>query len=320
MISITLISGLALLAFGGDVLVRGAIGIAHYLKVSTAVTGLVIVGFGTSTPELVASVDAALQGAPGIAIGNVVGSNIANIFLILGLTAMIFPIAANFRSLNRDGPMLLIATGLCSLFLLSGGINRFVGLGFIICLGAYLLYTIMIERRHFDAQAQLHAEEVKLVDAAPKSLGMSSILAVIGIGLLIIGANLTISSAVEVATLIGISELVVGLTVVAVGTSLPELASSVVAAFRRQADIAVGNIIGSNIFNILGILGITAIVKPLKQSGSSLGVDVAVMILSASMLIAVLGVMHRINRPTGIFLFALYGGYMAWLAIRSTPI
>lgn len=311
--------GLSLLGAGGDLLVRGAVGIAEVLKVSPLFTGLVLVGFGTSMPELVTSLTAALQGSPGIAIGNVVGSNIANSLLILGVTALIVPIPADPQSFRRDAPMLALATVVCLVVVETGQIGRISGTLFLVLLGAYLAYTYRAENRRPDASALIHQQQGTLLRSAARRGGLSVLLAAAGLVGIIGGARLLVSASIEIAGALGIPDSVIGLTVVAVGTSLPELATSVVAAIKRQTDIALGNIIGSNIFNILGILGVTVLVKPIS-------IPQGVVVFDAWVLLGVTGLLLYyalteacLSRSEGAVFLVLYATYVGLLALGAWP-
>jgi len=311
--------GLALLGFGGDMLVRGAVGIAQALKVSPLFTGLVLVGFGTSTPELATSLDAALRGSPGIAIGNVVGSNIANILLILGLTAVLLPIPAEPKSFRRDAPMVAISTIACVAFSLTGHYERWTGLIFIGMLFAYLVYTYRAERVRQDDSAKLHVQEGTLREGRPpKPIWLSALLAAGGLGMVLVGADLLVNSSIEVAGVLGIPDTVIGLTVVAVGTSLPELATSIVAAVRRETDIALGNILGSNIFNVLGILGVTAVISPIAVPAAIVEFDVWILLGVTGLLLYFATTKARIERLEGAVFLALYVAYVGFTAVRAT--
>lgn len=303
--------GLVLLLGGGETLVRGSVGVAMRLGLSPLVIGLTLVGFGTSAPELVASVQAALAGAPGIAIGNIVGSNIANILLILGVSAIIAPIATTRQAFTRDGSVLIAATLVLLAVILSGSIGRWTGAGFLGLLAGYLVYTYVTERSIPDPAAQLHAAEA--VEVAPRhaSLNLSLLLAFGGIAAVVFGADLLVGAAIVLATDFGISEAVIGLTLVAVGTSLPEFATSIIAAFRRHGDVAFGNIVGSNIFNALGIGGATALVAPIAVPAEIIRLDVWVMMATAVLLVVFAVTGWRVSRREGAVFLAAYGGYLA---------
>lgn len=291
--------GLLGLFFGGEYLVRGASSIARRFGISPLVIGLTIVGFGTSAPELLVSVNAALAGQPAIAIGNVLGSNIANILLILGLSALIAPLIIPARRLARDLAFMLVATGAIWVMLLDGMVTRLEG-GLLIAGLAVFLYMA------FTSGSVPHEE-----DALETSVPKAALMTVGGLVLLVIGAHFLVDSASTIARTYGISEAVIGLTIVAVGTSLPELATSVIAAYRRQTEIAVGNVVGSNIFNIFSILGITALITPIPAEARFAMIDmpwVAATAVGLSVLAVWLGGLPRL---AGAALLLAYGGYLA---------
>ncbi len=302
---LSLAAGLALLTLGADYLVRGAISFANRLGMPPLLIGLTVVGFGTSMPELLVSLQAALDGSPAIAVGNVVGSNIANILLILGVAAVISPIAARIPNLKRDMAMMLVAAVVMLGMGYWGVVSFWPGLAMFALLAAYLSWVTYTDRR------RMTSEEAELV---VKLAGWKEALFIFG-GLagLFIGASLLIDAATAIAREFGISEAVIGLTIVAVGTSLPELATSVVAAFRRNAEIALGNVVGSNIFNILGILGITAVVVPVPVDSSMASFDIPVMLGVSLALVVLILLAGKISRGAGAVMLALYTGYVAWL-------
>jgi len=301
-----LVIGFAGLFIGGELLVRGAVGIARKFGLSPLVIGLTVVGFGTSMPELLVSVQAALGGTPAIAMGNVVGSNIANILLILGVAAVIAPISIAFGPLRRDLAVMLAATLALWGMILGGYLGRIEGLILFAGLLAFLLAALRSGSGEVDE---------KLVTADPPPLWRSVLIAVGGLAVLMISARLLIDSATEIARAFGISEAVIGLTIVAIGTSLPELATSVVAAMRKQADIAVGNVVGSNIFNILGILGITAFIAPIPVDPRFAGIDMGLAFVAAAGLAFASWKWGRLGRPAGAALLLVYGGYIAAMAV-----
>lgn len=275
--------------------------------------GITLVGFGTSTPELVTSIDAALRGSPGIAVGNVVGSNIANILLILGIAALIAPILIKPEAFRRDAVMMSAAALALAAFCFKGILGTSAGIFFLAAMLAYVLYTYRHERRMPDASAELHAREATLAEPSPHGLWPSLVFAVGGIALTLGGAHLLVDGAVELATALQISDTVIGLTVVAVGTSLPELTASIVASLRRQGDIAIGNVIGSNIYNILGILGITAIIQPLIIPPQILQFDIWAMLAATALLVILAFGRRRLSRVAGAAFVFLYIGYIIWL-------
>ena len=309
-----LAAGLGLLFLGGELLVRGAVGTATRLGVSPMVIGLTLVGFGTSTPELVASLQAALAGAPGIAIGNVVGSNLANILLILGVSGLILPVVVNPSAFRRDGTALALATIAFIVACLGGELGRIAGVLFLVGLVGYTLFSYISDRRSNDAAARMHAAEADFVSEEPQVKAMSLpkglLITAIGIAGVMLGANFLVGSAVEIAREYGMSEAVIGLTLVAVGTSLPELVTSLVAAVRGHTAVALGNVIGSNIFNILAIMGVTAAFVPLAVPQEVLKLDLWVMLTSALLVLAFSAFHVTIRKPSGVILCALYGLYI----------
>jgi cation:H+ antiporter len=302
--------GVGLLYLGGEALIRGALAAARRLGVSPLLTGLVIVGFGTSAPELVVSVDAALQHRPDIAIGNVVGSNIGNILLILGLCALITPLAVRPLALVRDGITVVAASGL--FVVLVGGSALVRGDAVILLLGlaAYLAWAWWTERDQPSPAGEVHRAEAEELDAVPRSTATIVLAIVLGLALLIGGSRVLLVGAIGIAETLGLSEAVIGLTLVAVGTSLPELSISVLAVIRRHLDVAVGNILGSNIFNLLGILGISALLQPLPVHERILDFDQWVMLGTALVLLVFLYTGRRLSRLEGGVFLAGYGAYV----------
>lgn len=310
-----IVAGFAGLIFGGELLVRGAVSLAQTFRVSPLVIGLTLVGFGTSTPELVTSLQAAFVGSPGIAVGNVVGSNIANILLILGLTALLRPIAVNSQVLQRDGTVMLLATFICLAVVLSGVLSRLAGIGCLTALALYLVGTLWLERRRSSAEIQDDLPSLEGILSKPWA---AAALLAIGLIITIVAARLLVIGAISLATDIGMSETVIGLTVVAVGTSLPELITSLVAARRGQSDMALGNIIGSNIFNVLGILGATALVHPIPVPAAIASLDIWVMLAATVVLIIMCATGRRISRGEGGALLTAYIAYTAVLFSASS--
>ncbi|MCE3288542.1 MAG: inner rane protein YrbG [Caulobacter sp.] len=305
--------GLVLLVAGGEVLVRGASSAARKLGVSPLMIGLTLVGFGTSTPELVTSLQAAFAGSPGIAVGNVVGSNISNALLILGLTALIAPVSVDRRAFRRDGPMLALVTGAAVWVMLQGELTRQFGLIAVGILAGYILLVWLLERKRPDAEGERIEDEADLKSGWRGSPWIAMLLALGGIGVTIVGARFLVDGSVSLARSYGVSDTIVGLTIVAVGTSMPELVTSVIAALRRQGDVALGNIIGSNLYNLLGILGVTAIIKPVPVPAEMLAVDVWVLAAATGAVILFAFRGMKVFRLEGLALVAGYGAYMAWL-------
>lgn len=302
--------GLSLLVAGGELLIRGALGLARHWGISPMLAGLVIVGFGTSAPELVVSVKAALSDQPAIAVGNVVGSNIGNILLILGLCAVIFPLTVNKAQIQRDGSVMLAATLLFCLFSVGGALQPWQGGVMLLLLSAYLVYSYRADRQAGTPSAELHRHEAEELSRIPSRFLLMAGFVVAGLAALIGGAQLLVNAAIKMAAAWGVPEAVVGLTVVAVGTSLPELTVSVMAAFRRHADVAVGNILGSNVFNLLGILGITSLIGELPLSAQMIHFDQWVMLAAAGLLLLFLYTGQRLSRWEGAIFLLAYVGYV----------
>ena len=305
-----LAGGLVLLVLGGDLLVRGAVRAAAALGVSPLVIGLTLVGFGTSLPELVTSVQAALSGAPGIAHGNIVGSNIANILLIAGLSAVIFPIAVAASALRRDAMVML---AVAAVFAALAGIvpmGRGLGAVFVAALGCYIVIAFRQERAAAGAEAGGTFEPEAARAARGVRLVLPLLLAAVGLGLVLAGGILLVDGAATLAHVLEIPETVIGLTLVAVGTSLPELVTSVIAALRRQGDVAFGNIVGSNIYNILGIGGATGLIAPTQVPPAIAGFDAPLMVAVSVLLVVFAMTGLRIARWEGLVLLAGYGAYV----------
>lgn len=291
--------GLVGLFLGGDALVRGAVGVAQRLAMPPLLIGLTVVGFGTSMPELLVSVQAALAGSPALAIGNIVGSNIGNILLIAGISALVWPIAVSGGSLKRDTAfMVAAALALVPLFWM-GVIGRLAGLALVAGLIAYLVISYLKSQNEPD-------------EAAPpaRPLWQSLLWLVVGFVALLAGARFLVEGSVNIARSFGISEAFIGLTIVAIGTSLPELATSLIAALKRHSEIAIGNIIGSNIFNVLGILGVTAIIAPIPVESRFLTFDLPVLIGVTLLFTALLLLRPVIGRGMGAALLAGYAAYV----------
>ena len=302
--------GVLLLTGGGEALIRGSLAAANRLGVSPLLSGLLIVGFGTSAPELVVSVEAALSQRPDIAIGNVVGSNIGNILLILGLCALITPLAVKPLVLRRDA-VTVVAASILFLILVGGNaLVRWDAAIFLATLIGYLTWAYWTERAGNAPSAELHKAESQEVTALPKTALWIIMAIVLGLALLVIGSQVLLKGAVGIAESLGMSEALIGLTLVAVGTSLPELSISVIAAFRRHADVAIGNILGSNIFNLLGILGISALLQPLPVPERILQFDQWVMLGTSLVLLLFLYTGKKLSRFEGGLLLLGYGLYL----------
>ncbi len=324
-VTLQLLGGLVLLVLGGELLVRGAVQVATRFGVSPLVIGLTLVGFGTSTPELVTSVQAALAGSPGIAYGNIVGSNIANILLILGIAALIAPIAVSSTALKRDSTIMVAVAVVFAIVAALTPLGLVAGLVFVAALVLYVLAAFRQERAMApDAPAKAHGaifdKSLALQEADPalapapgagRSSAVSVLIALAGLGLVVLGGYFLVNGAVGLARSFGISETIIGLTIVAVGTSMPELVTSVMAAIRNQTEVAFGNIVGSNIYNILGIGGFTAIIAPTDVPGQIVRFDNLVMIAASLLLVLFAYTGRRISRVEGAILIAGYVGYVA---------
>jgi len=311
--TVQIVAGLALLAVGGEGVIRGAVGIARRFGLSELLIGLTLVGFGTSSPELVTSVNAALSGSPGIAIGNVVGSNIGNVLLILALVLLIRPLSVNPAAVGRDGGIAIaVSITLAIAAITFGEINRWLGAALVGALLVYLFVVWRMERAGGPA-AQMHAEESHTHDPAPQNLWLSVAYAVGGLAILVWGADLLVTGAITVARLAGLSETVIGLTIVAIGTSLPELVATLMAAIKGRSDVAFGNIVGSNIYNILGILGVTALVNPIPIPADMGLVDWIALIGSVILLMIFAMTGKRLTRLEGVIMLAGYAAYVAYL-------
>lgn len=307
---IYLLAGLVLLYFGAEGLVRGSSSLALRLGLSPLVVGLTVVAFGTSSPELMVSLRAALAGQSDISVGNVVGSNICNIGLILGLCALITPVATSSQIVRIDIPIMLGITALSLVLMADGNIGRTEGIIFVFILVVYVTFSIYLARRQpADALGAEFGEEVKI---SKRGLAIDIAMVIGGLALLVFGARFLVDGAIIIARTYGWSEALIGLTIVAIGTSLPELATSLLAAIKKESDIAVGNIVGSNIFNLVGIFGVTAIVHPLRATGIS-GVDLGVMAGFSLLLWPMAYYQQRITRTEGAMLLLGYFAYVFWL-------
>lgn len=305
--SIAIVGGLALLAVGAEGLVRGSTAIALRLGVTPLVIGLTIVAFGTSTPELFVSVEAAVRGNTALALGNVVGSNISNIALILGLSALARPMRVRSALILREVPLMIAVTLLLCLLMEDGALSRFEGVLLVCGSIAYTWFAYRASRR--DRSAVVREEFEDALASAPHAPWIDVVLVVAGLAALTLGARLLVAGATSVAMAFGVSQMVIGLTVVAIGTSLPELATSVAAALKNEADVAFGNVIGSNVLNILCVLGVAVIIRPVDTAGLR-GMDIVALVVTA---VAILPIMYRgsvLNRWEGALLVGGYGAYL----------
>jgi cation:H+ antiporter len=306
-----LLLGAALLAAGGEALVRGALAAARRLGVSPLLSGLVIVGFGTSAPELVVSIDAAVHHRPDVALGNIVGSNIGNILLILGLAAVISPLAVKPLALRRDAVTVVAASGLFLVLAGDGALGPWDAMALLLGLATYLVWAMRSERSHVTPAGERYRQEAEELTVVPRSAAWTVTAVVGGLLLLIAGSQVLLTGAVGLARHLGVSEAAIGLTLVAVGTSLPELTVSVLAAVRRHADVAVGNVLGSNIFNLLGILGVSALLQPLPVHERIQAFDQWAMVGTAALLLVFLYTGRCLSRREGGVLMAGYAAYVA---------
>ena len=309
-----LLAGLVLLTFGADVLVKGASSLAGSLGISPLIIGLTVVAFGTSAPEMSVSVSSAFKGSAEIAVGNVVGSNIFNVLFILGVSAIAASLVVQKQLVRFDIPIMIYASFIVLLMSIDGQISRFDGLLLFAGIIAYTVFLIKEARR----------EGVLVVEggddiAPPQPLWKNIILIVVGLVMLVVGSQWLVDGAVEIAKYFGLSELVIGLTIVAAGTSLPELATSVMASLKGERDIAIGNIVGSNIFNIGAVLGLSSIVAPqgLSVANSLLTIDIPVMILVALVCLPVLLSNYTITRTDGVAFLACYVVYVTYIVLAA---
>ena len=316
-----IIAGFSLLLFGGESVVRGSVALAQRLGISPLIVGLTIVGFGTSLPEMVVSVNAALVGSPGLAVGNVVGSNIANILLILGVAAIIAPIAVSPGAVKRDllgmSAVTLVYVGLG----MSGQIVFWQGALMLIALMSYIGFTVWHDNKSNDEVAELHREEAPEMGTIPlRTVSIAGII-IVGLFAVVVGAEWLVTGATTLAVEFGVPEEVIGLTVVAIGTSLPELATSIVAAYRGHSDVCVGNVLGSNLFNLFGITGVTAMFTPLPFSDKIVSFDLWILLAVTALIIPFMLSGRRINRLEGSILLALYVGFIAsqFLGMSGMP-
>lgn len=322
-----------LLVIGGELLVRGAVDLASRLGVSPLVVSIVIVGFGTSAPELAASVEASRIGAPGIAWGNVVGSNMANSLLILGSTAMLAPLAVERGPLWRDGGVALLATFLLYIFAADALIGVLHAAAMLVLLFLYLGYAVYQERQKgggataasdvalahdgaIDENEAAHwvSEKANQLIAGNPFI-FASLLLFLGLGLILAGGNIVVTQAVAIASAFGLGDALIGVTIVAMGTSAPELVTSLIAARKGQGEIAIGNVLGSNIYNILGIGGVVALLAPGGFPVALVYPDLPILLGSALLLIVFAATHYRIGRTEGTLLFICYISYLVWKAL-----
>lgn len=324
-----IVTGLVLLVSGGEFLVRGASALAGRFGISSLVIGLTVVSAATSAPELAVSLGAVLRDEPGLAVGNVVGSNIVNVLLILGLSALVIPLAVKRRLVRFDLPLMIVLSVLLLLVSLDGRISAVDGLILFFGVVVHTIMTVVVSRR--DAKTAVNTREgtgdSATVDPADEegaalgaSVGRSLFFVLLGVALLVAGATLLVEGAANIATALGVSSLVVGLTVVAVGTSLPELATSIIAVRRGERDLAVGNVVGSNIFNIGVVLGLTALIslEGIPVSGAAVAFDIPVMLAAAVALLPIAFTGFAVARWEGSLFVVLYAAYTGYLVLAAT--
>lgn len=310
--------GIAILGFGADVLVRGAVTIARVAKISAAVIGLTIVSMGTSLPELTVSVAASFRGASDLSLGNVVGSNMFNIAVVLGLTALIQPMRVHSSAVKLEWPFMFLASFLLLLLARDGRLDRLEGAFFVTGIALFTAYAVRLGRTAVtgEAASDLQSEvRSRVLDDGTAQVGKALLLVAAGIAMLVLGGEVLLRGAIELARAAGMSERVIGLTIVAAGTGTPEAATSLMAARRGQGEIALGNVIGSNIFNILGILGITALIAPIAVGDAMVGSDMVWMLVFSAMLFPMMRSGHVVSRFEGGFLVASYGTYLTLLVL-----
>ncbi len=313
--AIIFVIGFVVLILGGDYFVKGSANLALRLKLSPLVVGLTIVAFGTSAPELLISIQAALKGSPDITTGNIIGSNICNLSLVLGLTAVITPVVINKDSIRIDWPVTMGASVLLFLTVQDGFIARWEGVVFIIILIIYVVFLIRKSRKDY---VLIELDEIKedIPEAPPKQLARDIVFILLGVAGLYYGSKLLVGSVKDLALALGIGERVVGLTLIAFGTSLPELVTASVASYRGHTDLAIGNLMGSNIFNIFSILGITTVIAPIKVNDIIIHSDMLWMLAITLLILPMMVVGKSIGRMGGIILIAVYLIYI-YLIVAS---
>ena len=304
MVYLMLIIGLSLLVYGGNLLVDGSVQVAKRIGLSSLVIGLVLVGFGTSTPELLASLISVLKGSNGIAVGNVIGSNIANILLVLGAAAVVHPVKIDIKDFKRDGLVLMLASIGVVFAVYLGVISRLIGFIFVSGLIGYIFFCYKTDKKNHSENETEEKANISLI----KALSIS----IIGIALTMLCAKFLIDNAIILARMWGVSEAVIGLTIVAVGTSLPELAASMAASFKKENGVAFGNVVGSNIYNALFILGMVALILPIKVD-ETMRIDSLIMLLVAFVLTSIAFWKKEFSRTIGILFLLAYAGYIWYL-------
>lgn len=319
---VAVVVGLVLLIWSAEKFIDGAAATSRWLGLSPLLIGMLVIGFGTSAPEMMVSVLAAMQGNPGLAVGNAYGSNIANIGLVLGFVALIAPLAVHSSVIRKEMPLLVAVMLLTGYMLMDGWISRGEAVLLLAALGIFITVSIIQSRRH---QADALTDEVtESLDSKPLSRGKAVMWTLVGLVLLVASSRLLVWGAVEIAVGFGVSDLIIGLTVVAVGTSLPELASSISALRRKEHDMVLGNVVGSNLFNSLAVVGLAGVITPIEAGREVLVRDWSVMTFMTLMMVLFAfswrGRPRRINRVEGGVLFAIfiaYTGYMVSIVVMS---
>jgi len=315
MMYVLLIFGLLLLVVAGEFLVKGAVGVSILLKLSPLVIGMTVVSFGTSMPELLVSVNGAINGNSGIAIGNVIGSNIVNVAFILGLSVILLPILPDKQTLKIDYPVMVVASFALLIFALDNIIARWEGVILFLILIVFIYRMVAKSRKDEKVRSEANKDNDK---EDTKTMPVWKALTFVALGLigLFFGAEWFVDGAIQIASSFGLSDAIIGVTVVAVGTSMPELIASVIASIRKQADISIGNIIGSNIFNIFGVLGLTSIIHPVEVGKQSLEFDAVWMVVIALLLLPMMYVGKALGRISGVILVVSYFVYIGWMILK----
>lgn len=310
MMFLQIAGGFLLLIAGGEVVVKGAVGLSKRLGISSVVIGLTVVAYGTSAPEMVISIQSVLSNHPDIAIGNVVGSNIANILLVIGATTLVWPVVTHRRMALRDGTVMVLATALLVVFCLGGVIGLYEAMVLALLIIAYTTFTV-----HKAKTERVNADMVEGIEeeiAVSLPLYLSITMCAAGIGLLSIGSDLMIDGAVLLARDYGWSEAVIGATIIAVGGSSPELITSLVAAFRRHADIGLANVVGSNIFNATAVMGVSGVIAPIPVTAHFLQVDIWVMLVVTVLFFVAMLTRKQLGRVEGVLMLLAYAAYIGW--------
>jgi cation:H+ antiporter len=310
LIALQILGGISLLFIGGEILIRGAVALSRHFGLSPLSIGLTVVAYGTSMPELIVSVKASVDGFPGLVLGNAVGSNISNILLILGAAAIIYPLKSEKRLVNLDLVFSFALTILLFLLVFTGQLSLLAAIILIVCIVTYTFMTFRSARADKSVIPLHQTEEIEEQIDVKLTMSLAIIVCIVGILLLAFGAEFFVDGSVAAARLIGISETTIGLTLVAFGTSAPELATSIVAAFRRHSDIALGNVVGSNIFNIAGILGISSLIAPISIDPKIMFYDIPILLISTILLLILLKQSYTLSRRAGVCFCIMYVGYI----------